>query len=536
MSLSLLALFALASCAPEAPPEVAATPRGAAPAVSPAAPALRRLTRAQYTNVVTDLLGEGLVVPTNLEPDTAIDGLYAVGAAVTAISPVGVERYEAAAYTLAEQVVADPARAATVVDCDPAIDGCLRTFVATFGRRAWRRALTTEEVDRIVAVGELAASTLADDTGAAAVTYILAALLQSPAFLYREEAGEADPDDATRRRYTSVEMASRLSFLLWNSAPDETLLDAADAGELVTDAGLAAQVERLLEDPRAHEGVRAFFTEMLELERLDTLNKDPTLFTHMSPEIGPSAREETLLGIEAIVFADEDWRTVFTTRRAFVDPVLAALYNVQSPTRSDFGEIELPKGGLRAGFLGQASFLALQSHPTSSSATLRGAFIREILLCQAIPAPPADVDTSIPEADATSPTLRERIATHLTDPTCAGCHQLTDPVGLGLENFDGLAAVRLTENGAAIDAGGDLDGATFRGPVELGEAVGAHPRIGPCLSETLYRYATARTIAEGEEALVAWHAEGFAESDFRVRALLTDVATSPGFRQVGELR
>jgi hypothetical protein len=537
VSLSLLrplALLALTSCTPDAPPDVVVAPRGDAPVVTPAAPALRRLTVAQYGNVVDDLLGEGLVVPTSLEPDTAIDGLYAVGAAVTTISPVGVERYEAAAYSLAEQVAADPARTAAVVGCDPAVAGCLRTFVQSFGRRAWRRTLTASEIDRVEAVGTLAAMTLGDDT--AGVTYAMATLLQSPAFLYREELGEADPDDATRRRYTSVEMASRLSFLLWNSTPDATLLDAAEAGELVTDAGLAAQVERMMADPRAPAGVRAFFTEMLELDQLDALNKDPTLFTHMSPEVGPSAREETLLGIEAIVFADEDWRTFFTTRRAFLDPVLASLYNVESPTRSGFGEVELPADGLRAGFLGQASFLALQSHPTSSSATLRGAFIREVLLCQAIPAPPADVDTSIPEADATSPTLRERIATHLTDPTCAGCHQLTDPIGLGLENFDGLSATRLTENSATIDAAGELDGAPFAGPVDLGGAIADHSRIGPCLSETLYRYATARTIGDGEEALVAWHALGFAESEYRVQALLTDIATSPGFRRVGELR
>lgn len=534
---ALAALLLLAACDPAAPVAEAPLPRGDAPAVTPAAPALRRLTQPQYENVVTDLLGEGLVLPASLEPDTAIDGLYAVGAAVTSISPVGVERYEDAAFGLAEQVQADAARTATVVGCDPAEAGCLRTFVTTFGRLAWRRTLTTEEVDRVVAVGDLAATTLGEP--AVGPTYALAALLQSPAFLYREELGEPDPDDATAsggRRYTSLEMASRLSFLLWNTTPDDTLLDAGEAGELVTDEGLRTQVERLLADDRAREGVRAFFTEALELDQLDELNKDPTLYTHMSPEVGPSAREETLLGVEAVVFDDEDWRTFYTTRRTFLDPVLASLYNVQAPVRDGFGETTLPEDGLRAGFLGQASFLALQAHPTASSATLRGKFIREVLLCQTIPTPPADVDTSIPEADASSPTLRQRIATHLTDPTCASCHQLTDPIGLGLENYDGLAALRLTENDATIDASGELDGAPFADPVELGAAIGAHDRLGPCLAETMYRYATARTLEEGEEALVDWHAAGFAESDYRVKALLADIATSPGFRRVGDLR
>jgi hypothetical protein len=205
------------------------------------------------------------------------------------------------------------------------------------------------------------------------------------------------------------------------------------------------------------------------------------------------------------------------------------------PTREGFGETTLDADAGRAGFLGHASFLALQAHATSTSATLRGEFVRTVLLCQEIPPPPADVDASIPEADTTSPTLRDRLQVHLTDPTCASCHQLTDPIGLGLENFDGLGAWRATENGATIDPTGTLDGTSFSDAVDLGRVVAGHPRLGECLTETMYRYATARTVSGGEEALVAWHAEGFAAADFRVRSLLAEIATSPGFRTVGAI-
>jgi hypothetical protein len=525
-----VALLALAACKPDAT-GTAVAPRGEAPAVTPAAPALRRLTQAQYTNCITSLLGEGLVLPSSLEPDTAIDGLYSEGAAATSISPVGVSDYEEAAYSLAEQVMADPVKKASVVGCEPGTDGCARTFVTTFGRRAWRRTLTEDEITRLVAVSDLAATTLADaDAGP---TYALAAMLQSPHFLYREELGETDPDDPTARRYTSEEMATRLAFFLWNTTPDDTLLDAGAAGELVTDTGLATQVERLLADDRAHEGVRTLFAEMLDLYALDDLAQDPTLFLHMSPEVGPAAREETLLDIEALVFSDGDYRDLFTTRTTYLDPVLASLYGVRAPAREGFGETELPADGGRAGFLGQTSFLALQAHPTATSATRRGKFIREVLLCQSIPAPPAGVDTSIPEADADSPTLRDRIATHTSDPTCAGCHLLTDPIGLGLENFDALGGWRLTENGATIDASGTLDGDTFADAVGLGQAVSRHEQLAPCLAETVYRYATAHAVGDGEEALVDWHAQGFAEAGYAVKALLADVAESPGFRRVG---
>lgn len=533
-SLVLLAALTAAGCEPEPAPSTPAVPlRGDAPDVTPPAPALRRLTQAQYVNAVDDLLGEGLVLPNSLEPDTAIDGLYSVGAAATTLSAVGVELYEDAAFELAEQVMADPDRAADVIGCDPADDDCLTTFATTFGRRAWRRALTEDEIARVVTVGDLAATTLADaDAGA---TYALATILQSPYFLYRVELGEEDPDDASRRRYTSTEMATRLAFLLWNTTPDDALLDAAEAGDLVTDDGLAREVDRLLADDRAHDGVRAVFDEVFTLYELEDLSKDPLVFTHASPEIGPSAREETLLGVEAVVFGDEDWRTFFTTRRTYLDPVLASIYNVRSPTREGFAETELPADRGRAGFFGQVSFLALQAHPTATSATLRGQFVREILLCQTIPPPPADVDASIPEADATSPTLRDRLVTHLSDPTCAGCHQLTDPIGLGFENFDGLGMWRLTENDATIDPSGELDGASFADAVALGEVVAAHDQIAPCLADTMYRYATARVVEDGEEALVGWHADGFVESGYRVKALLKDIATSPGFRRVGEI-
>lgn len=530
---SLLPAGLLAACVTEPTPTESIVPRGPAPEVDPAAPQLRRLTQAQYAATVQDLLGEGLVLPTRLEPDTALAGLYALGAASTPISSVGVEQYEDAAYSLAEQVLADEARAASVVGCAPADDGCLREFVTRFGRRAWRRPLDATEVDTLVALGERAASTLGGPEAGA--VYALAAMLQSPHFLYRVELGELDTDTPTHRRYTSLEMATRLAYFLWNTTPDEELLAAGEAGELVTEEGLAAQVDRLLADERAKEGVRAFFTEMLELYALDDLSRDPTLFTHMSPELGPSAREETLLGAEAVVFGDEDWRTFFTTRRTFLDPVLAALYSVRAPTRAGFGETELPADGSRAGLLGQASFLALQAHATSTSATLRGEFVRAVLLCQEIPPPPADVDASIPEADATSPTLRDRLRTHLEDPTCASCHQLTDPIGLGFENFDATGRWRLTENDATIQPAGELDGEAFTDAVALGRVVSEHPRLGPCLTETMYRYATARVPGDGEEPLVEWHAEGLAEAGFRVRVLLAEVATSPGFRRVGEV-
>lgn len=232
---------------------------------------------------------------------------------------------------------------------------------------------------------------------------------------------------------------------------------------------------------------------------------------------------------------DGDWRDVLTTRHTFVDRKLASIYAIPAPAREGFGEAELPADGGRRGLLGQVSFLALQAHPASTSVTRRGIFVREVLLCQDIPPPPANANTSIPEATEAAPTMRDRVAQHLADPTCASCHTVTDPIGLGLENFDGLGSWRDTENGHPIDPSGELDGGAFGGAWDLAKVVRDHPDLGPCLTRTLYQYATAQVAQDGDEALVNWHAEGFAASGHRVRFLLRDLATSPGFRKVGEV-
>ncbi|MDP2314659.1 MAG: DUF1592 domain-containing protein [Pseudomonadota bacterium] len=504
---------------------------------------LRRLTEAQYANTVQDLLGDDIVLPASLEPDAEEAGLLSVGAATASVSSLGIERYEDAALLLADQVADQPDRFAAVVPCTPATADdtvCADTFVRTFGRRAWRRPLTDTEAARLASVVTLTGGESGSFTEG--VRYGVAAVLQSPHFLYRREHGTPDADDPATRLLDDWELATRLSYLLWATTPDDTLLDAAAAGELQTDAGLRAQVDRLLADDRAREGVRALFTELFELYELDDLAKDPTVYTHASDELGPAAREETLRVIEHLVFdADApgsgsgDFRDLLTTQTTFVDPRLAALYRLSAPDPTGFGEVWLDDGDGRRGLLGQASTLMLTSHSTRTSATLRGVFIRKTLLCQTIPPPPADVDTSIPEADSTSPTLRDRLRTHLEDPTCASCHQLTDPIGLGLENFDGIGRWRDTENSVTIDASGDLEGTDFADAWALGAAVRDNDNLGPCFAAHLYRYAMGHAVDPGEEAVVDWIAEGFVGSGHDWQALLVDLVMSPAFRRAGAL-
>lgn len=499
------------------------------PAVAPPSGA-PRLSVAQYRNAVRDIFGPSVVVPAAIEPDTSLEGFVSLGAAQSAISPRGVEQYEEAAFKIAEQALASPASREALVPCKPTgpADGaCARAFVAALGRKVWRRPLSDEEITALAGVTTGAGEKLGDFYEGAA--FGVAALLQAPSFLYRPVIGEPDP--AGGRRATSHEMASRLSFFLWNSTPDEALLDAADRGDLTEPAAVAAEVERMLDDPRARAGLRNFVTENLRLDQLDQLSKDPKVFTVYSPDLGPAAREETLRDFEHLVFdEDGDYRDVFTTRRTFVNPKLASMYQVAAPDPDGFAIVDLPADVPRRGLLGQVSFLALNAHPTSSSATLRGKLIRTILLCGDIPPPPADVNTALPEPAPDALTLRDRVAKHLEDPFCATCHLRMDPIGLGLETFDGVGRYRQKENGAVIDPSGDLDGAPFAGALELAQRVRNHPDLAGCLVRRMYGYATSFAPRASEDEVIGALTAGFEASGYRIKALMSAIATSPGFR------
>lgn len=504
--------------------------------VSAPTPLLRRLTVEQYQNVLKDLFGPAYVMPSDIEELTASDGLVELGASISSLSSSGVEQLEENAFDMAEQALDETHRMFTV-PCNPTAtvdEVCAAQFVASFGRRAWRRPLTTAEVGTYTGLANRAAATLGDFYQG--LQYAIVGIMQSPNFAYRIELGEEDPDNPGQRRLTSVELASRLSFFFWNTLPDEELLAAGERGELLEPANLEMQARRLLADERAKVGVRAFFTDLLQLYNLDVLSKDPTIFTHYSADLGAAAKEETLLGLEHIIFTtDGDYRTFFTTQTAFINPKLAAIYNVPAPSLDGFGMTTLASDGGRRGFLGQASFLALNAHAVSTSATKRGKYIREVLLCQTIPPPPAGLNTAIPESTAETPTLRDRVEQHLLDPSCAACHNLMDPIGLGLENFDGVGSWRVTENGAVIDPSGDLDGEPYSNAWELGQLIYSHEDTGPCLAKDLYKYAVGHSIDTGEEAQVEALAQAFAASNYSVKSLLLAIATSEGFRTVGEI-
>jgi Protein of unknown function (DUF1592)/Protein of unknown function (DUF1588)/Protein of unknown function (DUF1595)/Protein of unknown function (DUF1587)/Protein of unknown function (DUF1585) len=503
------------------------------PAMFKPAPAgLRRLTLAQYRNSIADLLGPGVTVPADFEPDTALSGFASIGAALVSLSPHLVEQFETAALAIAHQALSDTANRAALVGCNPTAitdDACVTLFITKLGRRAWRRPLTTDEIPTLVKlVNGIQTSTKSFFGG---LEYGLAALLESPHFLYREELGAPLAGNPAMLAFDDHELATRLAFFLWNTTPDDALLDAADARQLTQGTGFSAQVARLLASPRAVTGTRTFFGEYYNLAQLDVLPQLPSIFPQRTDTLGPAMREETLRFLADLAAASTgDMRSLFDSPTTFVNSELAKLYGLPAVTGTDFVKTTLPAAGLRVGFLGQGSFLALNAHSNIGSPTYRGKFIREMLMCQSVPPPPMNVPP-LPETTAGAPqqTMRQKLAVHRAVEPCKTCHTLMDPIGLAYENFDGIGVYRTMDAGQVIDASGDLDGLPFKDPRELATLLHNNPRVMDCLSRNLYRYATGHVETAGEEPAVVQVAQGFTTGKFQYGALVSSVVNSAGF-------
>jgi len=518
--------------ASQLPPSPSAAGSGAlAPALGLPSARLRKLTVEQYRNSVADLLGADIPIPTELEPDTAQNGFYAIGASSATISPAAAEKLADAAYALAAAALS-PARRTRLVPCTPQgteDSACASEVVRKLGKRAFRRPLSDAELARYVQVAGQAASTLHDFY--AGLELALAGLLQSPSFLFRSELGEPDPSDPTRLRYSSYELAARLSYALWNTTPDDALLTAAESGEL-RGAGLTKQIDRLLADPRAKAALDDFHLERLGLGELATLDRDPSVLAALGAideELRAALRDDVLRTFaEYTGSSNADILQVFDTRVAFVNGKLAELYGLTMKP-SSLTRVELPASAPRRGLLGKPGFLALTAHAAETSPTLRGKYIRERLLCQSIGAPPPNVVPVLGEPDPNAPTMRARLRSHATDPSCAGCHTLMDPLGLALEHFDAIGRYRETDHGQKLDTTGELDGERFDGVLELGALLRADPRTAECLVRQAYRYALGGVETSAQEPQIRALVERFNASGHDLRALLGALAQSDVF-------
>ncbi len=519
------ALTLLAGCA-KSEPEAVGPP-----------PTMRRLTEQQYRNTIRDVFGPGIVVVGRFDPITREGGLLAVGASSASITPSGFERFGELAESIAEQVVA-PANRDYGLPCKPADAkapdaACATQIFAGSGRLLYRRALSEAELARFLALGDKVSTQLGDFYQG--IAFGLSAMLQSPEFLFVTDATEPDPAAPGKLRLTAHARASRLSFFLWNSTPDDGLLAAVEAGELDSREGLAKQSRRLLESPRLEEGVRAFFSDLLTLDAFDQMQKDAAIYPSFGLSVAEDAREQLLRTIVGHLLVDgEDYRELFTTRRAPVSGGLGMIYAMPVKDPNGWTEVEFPKESPYRGIVTLPGFSALHSHAGRSSPTLRGRAVRELLMCQRVPDPPSNVDFSkFNNASATKvATARERLDVHNSEKACASCHKITDPIGLALEHFDGAAQFRTLENDVVIDTRGELDGVKYEDASGLGEALAKSPAVTQCVVNRALAYARGRAVGKNDNAMVAWLHEKFESDGFRLRGLLESIATSEAFYAV----
>ena len=368
----------------------------------------------------------------------------------------------------------------------------------------------------------------------AGLAIALEGMLISPEMLFIVESAEPDPAHAGHERLDAYSLASRLSFFLWNAGPDGALLDAAESGDIQTAKGRARIVNMMLASPRLESGVRAFFDDMFAFDDFDTLAKDPLVYPSFTGVTVADAREQTLRTvIDHLIAKKGDYRDLYTTHSTFLSPALAAVY--QLPAIPGWSRYEFPADSPRAGLVTQISFLAVHSHPGRSSPTLRGKALRELLLCQPVPRPPPDVDFSLVEnPDSDYKTQRDRVSAHLENPVCAGCHKITDPMGLALESFDGAGRYRETEKGNPIDTSGSLDGKPFEDVVGLSKALRDHPALPSCLVERVYSYGSGGPSSPEDRDLLSYFNTRFMEQGYTFPGLLRAIAMSTAFSAVTE--
>ena len=500
------------------------------------APLMRRLTHSQYNHTVHDLLGDQ-TNPANQFPQEDFVNGFKNQTSAQSVPPLLAEAYSAAAEKLARNAFRG-GDTNHLVPCRPrsAADAlCRAQFIRDFGLKAFRQPLASAEVARYSSLFAGAARGKFLD----GAELVVEAMLQSPNFLFHAERG------GDTRQY---EIASRLSYFLWDTMPDAQLFDAAARGQLATPQEIEKQARRMLADPRARQSVDEFASEWLRFDRILGAVKDRRRYPQFSPELAQSMTEESRRLIQDAVWNDRDFMTIFSAGYGFLNSDLAALYGLPAPS-SEFARVDFPAGSERAGVVGEATFLALTSKPGETSPTARGVFVREQFLCQKVPDPPPGVNSNLPPVTADRPqTNRERMSAHATQQPCAGCHQFIDPIGFGLEKFDAVGARReklklvfynrhdddddakkMKTAELDLDAHGTISGlpaADFSSPKELGTILAARPECQECVVRQLFRYGWGRHELGADRPVVLAALHRFRDSQFRFKELMISLVSA----------
>lgn len=474
---------------------------------------MRRLTRLEYDNTVRDLLHDTSAPSHAFVADETVGGFAAN--AVAPLSATQLDQYFAVAEDLAATAVSE--RWDDVVGCNAADDACLDGFVDRFGMQAFRRPLRADEQTGYL---ELLHDTQAQGDDVAAVEVVIQAMLMSPSFLYH---AESHPGEDAVVGLDDYAIASRVSYFLWASMPDEELFELAGAGMLSDPEVLDTQARRMLDDDRAADALASFHRQWLAIDNLTDAVKNAEMFPQWDEDLALSMQAETVaFADEVIRRGDANLRTLLTAPWSVVDGDLADLYGVDAP-QSGFAVTQLDPAQ-RAGILTHASVLTSKSHSAENSWVHRGLFVQEQLLCGELPPPPVGVEVNDPNDP-----------NRLDDPQCAGCHIKLDPVGQGFDQYSPVGAFRTEdEAGTPIDGAGALydlpEIGEFEGVVELADGLAGSEVVSDCVAKQWFRFATRRHEAEADECAIAELEAAFADSNQDIRELMVALVRSDALR------
>jgi hypothetical protein len=451
---------------------------------------------------------------------------------VLGVTPVLAEQYLVAAESLSKKAVANlPA----LFDCSIGLGGgeaaCAKQFVEEIGRKSFRRPLDAGEIADYLAIYT--------DERANAGTYedglraVLSAFLQSPSFLYRVETGDPATVANGRLALTQYETASRLSYLLWGSMPDDELFAAAADGRLGTDAEIEAQARRMVKDPKTESMVLEFHKEWLALAKLDVVSKTAAVYPEWTSDVQKDLATETQLFVKEAFFHDGTIESLLSAPYTFVNTRLANYYGLPAPSADGFVKVSVDPAQ-RLGLLTQGSLLSIYAKSNQGSPIHRGKFVRERFLCDQISPPPPDVMAKAPEV-MPNVSERERFSQHTVDARCAHCHQLMDPIGFGFGHYDGIGRYRATDGLKPVDATGeivladDADG-KFDGVPELAKRLASSKRVRDCVVTQWFRFGYGRAETPADQCTIDRLKTKLEGAKGDMRELLVQLALTDAFK------
>ncbi len=494
---------------------------------------LRRLNRAEYNNTIRDLLGIDFRPADDFPADDVGYGFDNIGD-VLSLPPLLMEKYLAAAEKIVDKAFADPAARKRILTVPFENEEAARRILRAFAERAYRRPVREDELGRLVRFVELAQKN--GDSFETGVRLALQAVLVSPHFLFRVEPDRRPNDPRAVRDLNDFELATRLSYFLWSSMPDDELFRLARERGLRKSGVLEAQVRRMLKDPRSRALTDNFAGQWLQTRNLKGFAPDPGLFPSFDEKLRSAMRKETELFFECVVREDRSVLDFLDSDFTFLNERLAKHYGIPGVQGDEFRKVTLTGAAraARGGVLTQATVLAVTSNPTRTSPVKRGKWILENILGTPPPPPPPGVEELQEGKDVElKGSLRQRMEQHRADPSCATCHQRMDPLGFGFENFDAVGAWRDREGKHAIDPSGVLpNGQSFAGPAELKAILkGRSDAFARCLAEKMLTYALGRGVERSDRCAVDEIARNLAREQYKFSALVIQIVKSDPFQK-----